>query len=507
MIVAALLATFVTIERRSAAAARAARHPALGPLVRANLGAAALFGSYFGFQFVGTLYLQTMNGWSAIETALAFLPAGLLVAFGAPRLGPLVDRFGTARIIAAGGVVAGRRLRCCSCGSDDNPSYLGLMLPTMLLLGTGFALKFPSLNIQATAGVADHEQGLASGLLNTSFQVGGAVGLAIVSAVVSWSGAAAMLDGFRPAIAVSDRVAAHRPASSRRGVRSPPARGPRSRGGKRLAPGGGEHPAPVAGGDLVDLVALEARGLEGGEDARVGARVGTLGGHRRAVEVRPERDVVDAAAVGHVAGVLGDPRQRRVGVVAAVRAQRADVEVDPDEPAARRDRVELVVREVAASTCTARARPSARRSAGRRASRTSQNPASLRWLRSTAMPSSAQRSHERAPASVRPGPVSGERRELERHAVRERVGAAPDDADRAQAGRVPDSSASRPVSIASAPSKWKTTPSASPARQASRSATSRTSRTCPPQASSSRNSRAPSAPTLRADSSHADRRL
>jgi predicted MFS family arabinose efflux permease len=161
-----------------------------------------LAGSYFGFQFVATLYLQALNGWSAIETALAFLPAGLLVAFGAPRLGPLVDRFGTARLIAAGGVslVAGYVLFL---RLGDTPSYLGLMLPTMLLLGTGFALMFPSLNIQATAGVADHEQGLASGLLNTSFQVGGAVGLAAVSAVVSSSGTVPTLDGFQSAIGVA----------------------------------------------------------------------------------------------------------------------------------------------------------------------------------------------------------------------------------------------------------------------------------------------------------------
>jgi hypothetical protein len=61
---------------------------------------------------------------------------------------------------------------------------------------------FPSLNIQATAGVADHEQGLASGLLNTSFQVGGAVGLAAVSAVVTSAGAVPTLDGFQSAITV-----------------------------------------------------------------------------------------------------------------------------------------------------------------------------------------------------------------------------------------------------------------------------------------------------------------
>ena len=86
-------------QRRSAGAAR---HPAPGSLVRANLGMAALFGAYVGFQFIFTLYLQAMNGWSPVETALAFLPAGLLVTFGSPRIGPLVDRFGTARLFAVG---------------------------------------------------------------------------------------------------------------------------------------------------------------------------------------------------------------------------------------------------------------------------------------------------------------------------------------------------------------------------------------------------------------------
>jgi EmrB/QacA subfamily drug resistance transporter len=205
-IVAALLALFVTIERRSAQPLVRLGIFRSAPLLRANLGGMALFGSYFGFQFVGTLYLQSVNGWSALETALAFLPAGLLVAVFSPRLGPLVDRFGTARIIVAGAVslLAGYLLFL---RLDTSPSYIGLMLPTMLLLGTGFALLFPALNIQAVAGVADHEQGLASGLLNTSFQVGGAVGLAIVSAVVSSVDPASMMDAFRPAVAVSAGIA------------------------------------------------------------------------------------------------------------------------------------------------------------------------------------------------------------------------------------------------------------------------------------------------------------
>jgi MFS family permease len=200
---AGLLATFVAIERRTS-------HPLVrlgilrsGTLLRANLGAMTVFGSYVGFQFVGTLYLQDTLGWSAIHTALAFLPAGLLVAFGAPRIGGLVDRFGTSRIIAAGAVafVAGYALFLRVVAVP----YTLTVLPTMLLLGLGFALCFPSLNMQATMGVADHEQGLASGLVNTSFQVGGALVLAIVSAVASGSGD--IVDLYRTAIGVVAGVA------------------------------------------------------------------------------------------------------------------------------------------------------------------------------------------------------------------------------------------------------------------------------------------------------------
>jgi MFS family permease len=210
-LVVALLASFVAIERRSVQPLVRLGILRSASLVRANLGMMVLFGSYVGFQFVGTLYLQAMNGWSPLETALAFLPGGVLVALGAPRMGPLADRYGTPRIIAAGmlALVAGYALFL---RLDATPSYATLMLPTMLLIGAGFALTFPTLNIQAVAGVGDHEQGLASGLVNTSFQLGGAVGLAVVTAVVSSNtgasaDAATMLDGFRPAIGVVVGVA------------------------------------------------------------------------------------------------------------------------------------------------------------------------------------------------------------------------------------------------------------------------------------------------------------
>ncbi|MFC7104583.1 hypothetical protein ACFQQB_31550 [Nonomuraea rubra] len=79
-----------------------------------------------------------------------------------------------------------------------------MVIPGMILLGIAFALSFPSLNIQATNGVDDDEQGLASGLLNTSGQVGGAIVLAVVTAVLtSGGGETISIGSLRAAIVVS----------------------------------------------------------------------------------------------------------------------------------------------------------------------------------------------------------------------------------------------------------------------------------------------------------------
>ncbi len=207
----ALLVTFVVIEKRS-------RHPLLrlgilrsGPLARANLGGALFFGAYIGFQFVVMLYLQRVLGWSALQTALGFLPAALIVAFGSPRIEPLIDRVGTSRTIFAG-VVAHVIGYALFLRIDEHSGYAGSVLPSMVLLGIGFTLAFSSLNIQATAGIADDEQGLAGGLLNTSLQVGGAIGLAVVTAVLTANGGreaspAALLTGLTPALSVVTGIA------------------------------------------------------------------------------------------------------------------------------------------------------------------------------------------------------------------------------------------------------------------------------------------------------------
>ncbi|MFF0729229.1 MFS transporter [Streptomyces sp. NPDC004134] len=203
---AVLLAAFLAIERRSS-------HPLIrlgilrsGPLARANLGAAVFFGGYLGFQFLVMQYLQSVLGWSAMETALGFLPAALIVAFGSPRMDSLIDRVGTTRTIA-GGVVAHLLAYVLFLAIDRDAPYLVGTLPSMVLLGLGFMLAFASFNIQATAGIQDDEQGLAGGLLNTSLQVGGAIGLAVVTAVLTANaegatGSRALLNGFDPALYV-----------------------------------------------------------------------------------------------------------------------------------------------------------------------------------------------------------------------------------------------------------------------------------------------------------------
>ncbi|MFJ6725468.1 MFS transporter [Streptomyces sp. NPDC091281] len=210
--VAALLTVFVRVERRSPGPLVRLGVLRSGSQIRAQLGAMTFFGSYVSFQFLATLYMQTLLDWSALHTALAFLPAGALVALSSTKVGAVVDRFGTPRLIVAGFalMVVGYALFL---RVDLTPVYAAVILPSMLLIGAACALVFPSLNIQATNGVPDHEQGMVSGLLNTSIQVGGALFLAVVTAVVT-AGAPddatpqAVLDSYRPGLTVVTAIAA-----------------------------------------------------------------------------------------------------------------------------------------------------------------------------------------------------------------------------------------------------------------------------------------------------------
>ncbi|QIS08125.1 MFS transporter [Nocardia arthritidis] len=203
VLTAALFAGFVAVEKK-------VKYPLVrlgilrkSSLVRASLAIIAVGGSYFSWQFITTLYLQDTLHWSPLHLALALLPVGLLVVASAFVSDKLVDRFGTGPIIAVTMVVMAIGyllfLRL-----DTAPSYLSMLLPAVLLIGIGW-VGFPAINIQATSGIDDDEQGLAAGVLQTSMQVGAAIVLAVTTAIVT-SGThaetspAAMLDTYRPGL-------------------------------------------------------------------------------------------------------------------------------------------------------------------------------------------------------------------------------------------------------------------------------------------------------------------
>ncbi|GAA2312267.1 MFS transporter [Nonomuraea roseoviolacea subsp. roseoviolacea] len=201
----ALLGAFVVIERRTA-------HPLVrlgvlrsGSLARANLGALLFLASFAGFQFLATLYLQELRGWSTIQTGLAMLVAGIDTVL-APTLTPrLVNRFGNARVLF-GGLVLAAVAYALFLPVGPDWTYAA-MFPTMLLIGLSFALAYGPFTMAATEGVAEHEHGLAGGLLYTAFQFGAALGLAAVTAVNvaalgDASGPAARLDAIQAALVV-----------------------------------------------------------------------------------------------------------------------------------------------------------------------------------------------------------------------------------------------------------------------------------------------------------------
>lgn len=200
-----LLALFVLIERRTADPLVRLGILRSGPLVRANLGALLFLASFAGFQFVATLYLQEIRGWSSLQTGLAMLVIGMDTIL-APTLTPrLVNRFGNGRVLF-GGLVAAALGYALFLPIGMDWTYAA-MLPTMLLLGLAFSLAYGPLTMAATEGVEEHEQGLASGLLYTALQFGTALGLSAVTAVsVGTLGAAtapaARLDSLQVALVV-----------------------------------------------------------------------------------------------------------------------------------------------------------------------------------------------------------------------------------------------------------------------------------------------------------------
>jgi EmrB/QacA subfamily drug resistance transporter len=145
------------------------------------LGVAGLFGMFF----LAVLYLQRVLGYNALETGVAFLPvSGLIGALSLGASAKLSMRYGPVSVLIPGLVLMMLALLWFTQVPVDG-NYLTDVLPTMVVLGIGAGLFFPSLTTLAMADVEPHESGLASGLINTSLQVGGSIGLAVLAGLAT----------------------------------------------------------------------------------------------------------------------------------------------------------------------------------------------------------------------------------------------------------------------------------------------------------------------------------
>jgi MFS family permease len=177
----------------------------------ANSVLALIFAALFGMFFLGSLYFQRVLGFDPLGIGLAFLPFSLAIAILSFASGPLITRFGARAVLLpslvsmAIGLVFFARV-------PVEADYLLDVLPAILPLGVGFGLAFPSLMALGMSAANEDDSGLASGLLMTTQQVGGALGLSVLASLaavqtkgllaVSVAERSALTEGYRLAFAI-----------------------------------------------------------------------------------------------------------------------------------------------------------------------------------------------------------------------------------------------------------------------------------------------------------------
>jgi EmrB/QacA subfamily drug resistance transporter len=197
---AVLFAAFVAIERRSSAPMVPFRIFRVTTVLGANVCGLFLGAVVFSNFFLLTLYVQQVLHYSALKTGLTFLATAGTVIPVAGISQALVTRFGPRPVLAVGlALITGGMLWYTQIPTHG--SFWSALLPGYLLVGVGMAFSFIPMSIAALAGVAPDEAGLASGLINTSQQIGGALGVAIASTVAFTHTGTLLSTGLSPAVA------------------------------------------------------------------------------------------------------------------------------------------------------------------------------------------------------------------------------------------------------------------------------------------------------------------
>jgi len=177
----ALLAAFVVRQARGRNPILPLRVFASAKLSAANVIQALMSSAFLGFFFMASLDLERVLGYGPMAIGLAFLPVAVVMGLFSLRFSALlINRFGPLSVLLSGQVVIAVALAWLGLGPTDETYAVNLLVP-LALLGLGGGLSFPSLTIIAMADARPQDAGLASGLLNTTGQVGGALGLAILA--------------------------------------------------------------------------------------------------------------------------------------------------------------------------------------------------------------------------------------------------------------------------------------------------------------------------------------
>jgi EmrB/QacA subfamily drug resistance transporter len=199
---AVLLAGFLVIEARAEAPLLPLRLFRLRTLAGSNAVGFLLGASFFAFIFIGTLYMQQVLGYSALKTGIAWLAASVTSVALAGVSQMLVTRASAKLVMAAGMVLIGAGILWATQAPVHGHFWADLAGP-FFVTGAGTAFAFIPVSIGALAGVTERDAGVASGLMNTSQQIGGAIGVAVASTVAATHSRLLLGQGHAPAAALT----------------------------------------------------------------------------------------------------------------------------------------------------------------------------------------------------------------------------------------------------------------------------------------------------------------
>jgi EmrB/QacA subfamily drug resistance transporter len=180
-----MLAAFVVVQLRTSAPLVPFRLFRNRSVLGADLGALFIGAGIFAIFFFLILWMQQVNGYSPVKAGVAFLPMTVFIGVSAGVGAQLLGKVGPRPMLVLGPLLAASGLLLLGLQLEPDSSYLGTVLPSMSMIAFGMGLTFVALTSSAIAGVAHEDAGIASALLNAGQQVGGALGLAVLTAVTT----------------------------------------------------------------------------------------------------------------------------------------------------------------------------------------------------------------------------------------------------------------------------------------------------------------------------------